>query len=294
MRATALLLVLGLAVALVAVVARGRAYDPARDAAWIAGAVPVGRAEAEVYARYLERHRAHRRVGGLFGVLFALVVGLAWYTEVRVGVGGRSPLADPLFCGIAGALLGALSAETYRLRLPRAGTATPGAPGAPRGAVAASLAPRPELPGRRHVVGAWALAAAGAVGGAVLLAATGDAGALAVAVLGAGVVALCGVTRRAVRHRRRPALSSDAAVVDARIRGFAAGSVARLGLAGAVLAAAWVVSALPAGPAWWGAAQTALVLAGLAAAVVLLVRAAPRPRRAAARPHPFAGTVRPS
>ncbi|KGM14778.1 hypothetical protein N867_16085, partial [Actinotalea fermentans ATCC 43279 = JCM 9966 = DSM 3133] len=92
-----------------------------RDILWLAGR-PVTDQEADVCARYLRRHRTHRVVGGLAGVAFALVVSLRWGGPGLV-LGG-APLADPLFGGVAGVVVGALSAETYRLRLPRSAPAT--------------------------------------------------------------------------------------------------------------------------------------------------------------------------
>ncbi len=61
--------------------------------------------------RYLSRHTRHRFIGGVVGVLFAIVVGVRRYRTVTVGIGSANPLADVLFCGVAGVIIGAPSAE---------------------------------------------------------------------------------------------------------------------------------------------------------------------------------------
>jgi len=245
-----------------------------RDVVLLAGRPDVREDEAEVYRRYLGRHERHRLVGGIFGALVAFVVGIGWYGQVRIGVGGGSPLADLLFCSLAGVLVGAFTAETFRLSEPRSSV------------VAASLQPRPDAP-RPGVVRAARVLTAAAVVGAVVVLLTGGSGyALVVAGLGVAMAGVAEATRRAVRTRRRPVLSERAQVVDARIRSFADASVSWLQLAAAVLVAGWVVSCAepPApGPAV-GALLTVLVLGGLVVTVVLLRRA--RPRAAAARVAP--------
>lgn len=234
-----------------------------RDVSWLAGD-DVTAAEAGVVAAYLRRHRLHRLFGGLFGIALALVIGIQWYGQGGLALGTTSPLADVLFCGVAGVVGGALSAETYRLREPRTGPTT------------ASLAERPALPLAGH---AWT--ARGVLAGSMLL---GVAAGLAwgrwtgmfAAARGAVVVAVAEATRTAIAHRRRPVLSERAQVLDGRFRGFAAASVTRLELSVAALSAIWAFSSLPdAGP--WLPVSAAGWLAGLVVAVVQLHRAAPRP-----------------
>lgn len=249
---------------LVAQVVGTRVID--RDVRWLVGA-EVTPAEAHVAARYLRRHRLHRLVGGLFGMALALVIGIRWYGQGGLALGTTSPLADVLFCGVAGVVVGALSAETYRLRLPRGGP------------VAASLAPRPGLPLGRH---AWT-ARAVLVGSAVLGLAAGlawdDWGGAFAAACGAVVVAVAEATRTAVAHRRRPVLSDRAGVLDGRLRGFAAASVTRLELSVAALVAVWAFGSLPDDDAAWTVVAAAGWLTGLVVAVVQLRHAAPRPPR---------------
>lgn len=238
-----------------------RVYD--RDILWLAGR-PVTWEEADVCVRYLRRHRMHRVVGGLAGVAFAVVVSL------RLGgpglVLGGAPFADMLFCGGAGVVVGALSAETFRLRLPRSAPTT------------ASLAPRPALPLRREVVASWVLVGAGAGVGVVVAVQTGDPTAAEAAALGVLVLALGAATRSAIAHRRRPVLSERALELDGRMRGFASASVARLQVSMGTMTLVWSLAAIP---DLSGTLPGFLVgLAGLGAFVVAiryLRRAAPRP-----------------
>ncbi len=258
---TVVLLLLAVPVTIVATrIVATRVYD--RDVRWLAGATTP--TEAYVVAQYLRRHRLHRLSGGLFGIALALVIGIRWYGQGGLALGTTSPLADVLFCGVAGVVVGALSAETYRLRLPRGGP------------VAASLAPRPGLPLGRH---AWAARAVLAGSAAVALAAGiawRDWGGLVAVGCAAVVVAVAEATRRAVAHRRRPVLSERAQAIDGRFRGFAAASVTRLELSIAALAAVWALASLPEdGP--WTPVAVAGWLAGLVVAVVQLRRASPRP-----------------
>ncbi|MCL1870303.1 MAG: hypothetical protein FWF90_07805 [Promicromonosporaceae bacterium] len=253
-----------LLVAAFVVLGMGRPADRRRDAAWLAGTALVPPDEAEVYARYLARLRAHRRIGGLLGVAFGVTVGIAWGGTLTVGIGRNGPLADPLFCGIAGVLLGALSAETYRLRLPLAAGAS------------ASLAPRPALPGGTQVTAARWLAGLAVAGGLALLVAGRGAGALAATLICAVAAGLCALTRHAVRHRRRAALAPRALVVDGNLRAFAGRTVAWLEVACGALAVAWFGSGLPDGA---GVLAVVVSLGGLVGAVVCLVKASPRPPR---------------
>lgn len=240
-----------------------------RDVAWLAGGTirrPVPDDEASVVARYLGRHRRARVAGGLLGVAFAVVVGIRFYGTVGIGVGVRSPLADMLFCGIAGVVLGALAAEVWRI--PR-----------PAGAVAeASLAPRARAPHRRMVTVARTTAAVvAALGLAIALAGRGS-GPFVAAVLGVGVVGVAALARCRIVGRARPAMSARAARLDQRLREFALVSLAYLEASAAVLAAAWLGSALPTTDAW-PVLAFGVGTGGLLLAIALLRRAAPRPPR---------------
>lgn len=270
------LIVIAIGGALLLVLALVRIPADARDVAWLAGgAFPTDPQVAEVYRRYLVRHRAHRFVGGLGGVLLAIVYSLTWEDGLQVGVGGASPLGDVLFCGVAGVLVGALSAETYRLN----------ARGSAR--TVATLAPHPPLAlpnlakRARATVGLALL-----IGLAVLLAGRGWSS-LTIAIYGAVVVAVGELTRRAIDDRRRPVLSDAAVAVDQRIRAFASASVARLELAAGVLTAPWALIVGVADPAGMAPAVHSVAVAlapfiGLLALVVAVTQlraASPRPPR---------------
>lgn len=238
-----------------------RVYE--RDVLWLAGR-PVTGQEADVLTRYLKRHRVHRVVGGLAGVAFAVVVSL------RTGGSGLAigddPFADLLFCGVAGVVVGALSAESYRLRLPRSAPAT------------ASLAPRPALPLRRESAVSWALVAIGvaaAVPGAVV---DGNLLGLRAAAFGAAVLAAGAATRSAIAQRRRPVLSERALELDGRMRGFASASVARLQVSMGTMVVVWSIWAIPdLSGTLLGFLAAVASLGGLVVAIRYLRRAAPRP-----------------
>lgn len=263
-----LLLALAISTAAVIALMLKRAQVTARDVAWIAGTPKPSPAEADVYSRYLQRHRTHRVAGGLLGAFFAVSVGTAWYGSVRIGVGPHSPLADVLFCGLGGVLFGAFSAESFRLSEP------------PSTTVSASLAEhagaaRPDL-----IRVARGLSVASLLGGG-LIAATGHGLApLWIAIGGLIATLVAEATQSAITGRRRPVLSSRAHVVDLQMRSFASTSVARLQLAAAVLTATWIVSRVPGadtGPQV--PVQIFVEVAGLVITVVLLHRASPRPPR---------------
>ena len=275
--AAILILVLGvLAVALLIVRPWARRVDE-RDVAWLAGTAVVPGDEAEVYSRYLDRHRRHRLAGGTFGAVFAAVVGIRYYENVQIiGAGTVSPAADMFFGIVTGVVLGALSAEAFRLSQP-GGRAT-----------VASLAPRepvgePRVDRAARGIGlfavAWALLA-------FLFLGTAASPALVIAVVGMVIAGVVELTRATITNRRRPAESARALHVDSRIRTFAGRSLSWLQAAAAVLVATWTLALTP---IRWGndaAAQEVgdwvtgiLVLAGLVVTVVLLRRAAPRPPR---------------
>ncbi len=265
-----LILLLGTAAALLYVAIAGVAVSSG-DVAWLAGTLPPP-AEANVYARYLERHRRYRLTGGLFGAVFAVVVGVRWYGSISIGIGEGSPLADILFCTLAGTLVGALLAERFRLSDPESTT------------VAASLSPREEPAGRSLVGAARTIAAASIALGALVAAAGSESLPLVVALCGGGVVLIAEATRAAIIGRRRPLLSERAGAVDLRIRAFAVTSIAQLELAAAVLTAGWTISKVPNFDGDVLQVLRFLVVIGcLVAAVALLRRAAPRPPRGWAR-----------
>ena len=239
-----------------------------RDIAWLSATAHTPPAEAAVYGRYLERHRRHRLAGGLAGVFFAVVIGIRYYGSVSIGIGQGNPLADVLFCGLAGVLIGALSAESFRLSEPQSTT------------VVASLADRGIRVDPRLGQVARGLAAAAMLVGAVVAATGNGYDAVAVALAGLGVAGTAEATRRAIADRRRPVLSEAARAVDVTIRSFAARSVALLQLAAAVLVAGWVTSKTPFGDAVaMQLSQFVIVMGCLVATIVLLHRAAPRPPR---------------
>lgn len=263
-----LILTAGITIAAGLSLAVARTRVSARDVAWIAGTPMSSPAEADVYSRYLQRHRRHRLVGGLLGMLFAIALGSRWYGTVSIGVGTQSPLADVLFCGLGGVLLGAFSAESFRLSEPSSTT------------VSASLTQhaavaRPELIRVARVISLSSLV------GAALVAATGHGLASLWIAIGGLIAALVAeATQSAITGRRRPVLSDRAQVVDLRMRSFASTSIARLQLAVAVLTATWAVSKVPevaTGPV--ALVQALMVIAGFVITVVLLHRASPRPPR---------------
>jgi len=239
-----------------------------RDVAWISGTSGASPPEADVYRRYLQRHRRHRLVGGLFGSVFALVVGIRFYASVSIGVGRQSPLADVLFCGLAGVLIGAFSAESFRLSEP------------PSSTVSASLAAHPGA-SRPDLVRLARGVVVGALVAGALAAATGHGNTpWWIAIAGVAFTLVAEATQAAIRGRRRPVLSDRAHAVDLTMRSFASTSTAYLQLAAAVLTTAWTVSKvdLPLAPV--ALVQTLVVVASLVTTVVLLHRASPRPPRA--------------
>ena len=240
-----------------------------RDVAWIAGTSDSSSAEADVYSRYLQRHRVHRLAGGLLGILFAIIVGTRWYSgSVSFGIGTNSPLADVLFCGLSGVLVGAFSAETFRLSEP------------PSATISASLTEHAGV-ARPQLIRVARVIILGALVGSALIAATGNGlTPLWIAIGGLLVALVAEATQSAITGRRRPVLSDEAQVVDLRIRSFASTSIARLQLSAAVLTATWVVSQVPrADDVPLTPVQALAVIAGFFITVVLLHRASPRPPR---------------
>ncbi|MBE7701705.1 hypothetical protein H9623_15535 [Oerskovia sp. Sa1BUA8] len=259
MRLVPPLLLAGLVVLLLVALNANRRVS-AGDVRWIAGTPDVPAAQADVYRRYLTRHRQHRMVGGLLGTTLGILLGLRWNMEVS--------LATVLFCGLAGVLVGSLSAETYRLARPRA---TDGEPSLRT----ASLAPRPSLERGRTVVVARALLAGSLLLGAVA-AGAGHVAPLLVALTGTAVAAVAEWTQSVVRSRRRPVLSPEAATVDHRIRSFAARSLAWLEAGVATLTVSQAIASVPASSPPLALAQTLCSLALLVASFVLVHRASPQ------------------
>jgi len=245
-----------------------RAAVSPRDVSWLAGTATCSSDECFVYERYLVRHRRHRAAGGLFGVAFAVVIGIRYFGSVNVGIGRGSPLADVLFCGVAGVQIGSLSAETFRL----GPSATPIA--------AASLTPHGEYRSPRLKWVPRGLTLAALMIGAVNALVDHELTPLAIALGGLVFTALAEATQAAIGGRRRPVLSEAARDVDARLRSFAGASMALLQIAAAVIVAGWTVSKLPQPDGGFLAAVRFLAVIGcLVVAVAELRRAAPRPPR---------------
>ncbi|MDR1823856.1 MAG: hypothetical protein LBR27_00715 [Bifidobacteriaceae bacterium] len=257
----------------------------AADVAWLAGRPVADPAERAFYSDYLRRYRRYRMGGCSVGLILVLVTSrnvvvnlvkalfqtsndhgpLNWELSIN--------LSDALFLGVAGAIVGALAAETYRVGQ------KPGEPPAADLTARAPIAPAKVLWTARVAT----LAAIGC-GLGYGLAGLGWLAAI-YAAAGLVVVGLAELTERAIADRRRPVLSPRAMAADARIRAFAGRTVAWLELAIAVLAASWAATAFEATVP--DAAVVAMVLVNLAAlgvAIWAVTRArtkAPRAYRAA-------------
>ena len=256
----------------------GRANVTDQDVAWFSGTGFSGSGfsrsapsvdEASVYRRYLTRHRQHRLFGGLFGTVFAALVGIRLYQSVTIGIiEDGLPLADIWFCALAGIMVGALSAELFRMNEP------------PSDTIAASLAERGVEPSAPLILIARGLAATALLAATAIAVTSGSFDALGIAVLGALLASVAERTRQAVSNRRRPLLSESAKAVDIRIRTFALDSVTQLQVSAALLVAAWVASKFPdTEVAVVDAAQSVVVMGCLIASVVTLRRARPYPPR---------------
>lgn len=221
----------------------------------------------EVCDLYLLRHARHRLVGGVFGVLFAAVVGVRWYGTVTVGIGSGNPLADLLFCGLAGVIVGALSAETFRLGSDRSEQRT------------ASLTQRHVNAGKPRLVLAQSLALIAITCGLTAAATGHDVMALAIALIVAVPVVVAERVHVAIVTRPRPVMTDRALLLDMRLRSFAASSVSYLELAAAALMLGWTLSKIQGVPAVVTVGQFVVVVACLIVAVVSLRRAAPRQPR---------------
>lgn len=241
------------------------------DVAWLAGpslaqsdSTPNSDAAA-VCRRYLIRHRRHRLAGGLFGILFAGIIGVRWYESLSIGIGQGSPLADLLFCGISGVVVGTLSAESFRLT---------------RGANvqrAASLEPRKPPAGKRRIVGSRIVAfAAAATGVAAALTGHGNLALVTSLILVAPLV-VAELVMVVIVGRSRPAMTDRARHLDIRLRAFAGESVSLLHLATSLLMLGWTWSKIDALSGALAFARFVIVIGCLVVALVMLHRAAPRP-----------------
>lgn len=265
-----LLFVVAVLVVLVALAVRHTAPTPA-DVAWLAGpslaqsdSTPNSDAAA-VCRRYLTRHRRHRLAGGLSGILFAGIIGVRWFESLSIGIGQGSPLADLLFCGIGGVIVGTLSAESFRLS---------------RGANAqraASLDPRQPPIGSRRIVGSRIVAFASvATGVAAALTGHGNLALVTSLILVAPLV-VAELVVVVIVGRSRPAMTDRARHLDRRLRAFAGASVSHLHLATSMLMLGWAWSKVDALSGALAFARFVIVIGCLVVALVMLHRAAPRP-----------------
>ena len=240
------------------------------DVDWVAGgyADPASR---PVYETYLRRHWRARAAGGLAGLVVAVIAGYRWQGELWLSVGvGNGPISGDLLVGLlAGATIGTLGAETYRLR---------GRRGAKREARLEARPPRPR-PGLT-----WAariLVVVCVVAAVVALTVSGDQGPIAGAVLTVVIVALAEVTQIAITDR--PRFTDDLMdAVDHHLRIFSGTSVAWLEFSGAVLGFAWSLAGFDV-PDGWSGLMVGVELACLIVAFVALWRSsghAPRGWRA--------------
>ena len=266
MMITGVALALAAVVLAVVVVVLGRSWQPReRDVAWVAGAGTVPADEATVISRYLGRHRRHRVIGGFLGVVIAGVA------EVRVHDQASLPVL--MLGGITGVLVGALSAESFRLAVRSASQTT----------AVASLEPRDPAPSPGVVAGARGLLGVSAAGAGAISLWAGDTLPLWFVAGGLLVTALAEVTRSRIVGRRRPVLSFRARELDARLRAFAGRSVAWLQLATSLLVDGGVVALVPSTGApepLRGVLDTGrlvILLLTFVCAIVALHRAAPRP-----------------
>jgi hypothetical protein len=267
---SALLLAVVVAIFVITLALRQSEPTPA-DVAWLAGP-GLSRAggglnddAADVCERYLTRHRRHRLIGGLSGILFAAIIGVRWFGSVTIGMGQGSPLADLLFCGVSGVIVGTLSAESFRLT------------SATNTQRAASLGPRRPLAGGGRITGSRIIAVAAIAAG--IAAALTDHGNLAlvtsmILLVPLGLAELVIVI---IAGRSRPAMTDRARYLDERLRAFAGASLSHLHLATSSLMLGWTLSKVDALSGLLAFARFFVVIGCLVIAVVMLRRAAPRP-----------------
>ena len=248
-----------------------RSVPTAADIARLAGPnfSPTGTTQNDdavaVCRRYLTRHRRHRLAGGLIGVLFAAIIGVRWFGSVSIGLGQGSPLADLLFCGIAGVIVGTLSAESFRL------TTTPDAKRA------ASLAPRPIPAGSERVAVSRTIAVAAVAVGAVAAFANHGWLALVTSLVLVVPLAVAELVMVVIAGRSRPAMTDRARNLDARLRTFAGSSLSYLHLATTSLMLGWTVAKIESLSGLLAIIRFCVATGCLIVAVAMLRRAAPRP-----------------
>ncbi|MEO6123489.1 MAG: hypothetical protein ABIR32_07235 [Ilumatobacteraceae bacterium] len=250
----------------------GRRSDPsAAEVAWLAGpgfsntATSVNDDARAVCRRYLTRHRRHRFAGGVFGVCFAAIIGVRWFGSITIGVGQGNPLADLLFCGVGGVIVGTLSAESFRLTTTR------------NEQRAASLTPRPTSASRGRVLVSRFIALASIVIGVAV--ALTDHGRLALFTSMIFVVplAMAELVMVVIASRSRPAMTDRARLLDERLRAFAGSSLTSLHLATAVLMLGWTSSKIDGLTGFLAGFRFCVVVGCLVMSVISLRRAAPRP-----------------
>lgn len=256
-------------VVLIALAVR-RSVPTATDVAWLAGPnfsqadSPLNDDAVAVCRRYLTRHRRHRLAGGLIGVVFAAIIGVRWFGAITIGLGQGSPLADLLFCGVAGVIVGTLSAESFRLTA------------APNATRAASLAPRrAPAGGRRVAISRVIVVAAVAVG---VVAALTNHGWLAFVTSLILIVplAVAELVLAVIAGRSRPVMTDRARHLDTRLRTFARSSLSYLHLATAWLMLGWAVAKIDALSGFLEFVRFCVLCGCLIVALVMLHRAAPR------------------
>ncbi|MDR0593776.1 MAG: hypothetical protein LBG60_11075 [Bifidobacteriaceae bacterium] len=321
----------GIAVVLLGAIAGLVAYFLIRkpkpaDVAWLAGGAVPSADAAAFYRSYLRRQLRFRGVGGLIGVAFALILSVRYGGGLTFFAGGAPvPLADCLFMGMAGVIVGGLAAESYRIGAGPGRAGWSGGPGAvsseswrsagaeSRTAPAEDAPPEPPrdrpvgseeaVPCGEETVSQALLAERGHFAPAgVVLAARATLAASAVvalvnAVTGFGigavvVVVICAVpaglaewTQRAVRDRRRLVLPPEVMAADEAVRRFAGRATAWLELAIGLLVVGQV---LPVGdfPTPVIVAESVLGFASLGLSIWAFLRSRVRAPRALRRSWP--------
>lgn len=265
------LAVLVLSLVLLIALAVRQSVPTETDIAWLAGPnfSHTGTTQNDdalaVCRRYLTRHRRHRLAGGLIGVLFAAIIGVRWFGSITIGMGQGSPLADLLFCGVSGVIIGSLSAESFRLAT---------TPDAKR---AASLTPRQAPAGSKRVAVSRAIAGTAVVVGAVAASANHGWLALVTSLILVLPLAVAELVMMVIASRSRPAMTDRARHLDARLRRFAGSSLSYLHLATALLMLGWTLSKIEALSGPLAFARFCVVIGCLVTTMVMLHRAAPRP-----------------
>ena len=261
------LVALGAVVFLVTRVVRRSARVRPVDVDWLAGGLATGLTQP-VYQAYLRRHWRLRTLGFLVGMAVAVVGAIRWPgdTVFSISVGNGPIGTDLLVCLLAGATIGTLAAETYRL----------GTRHSPRRQ--ARLEARPSRPQPKLNWTARAIAAAAIVPATLGTMVMGKPDPIGGALLAVTIVILAEATQAAITDRRRfpNSLVDD---VDQRLRAFAGRSVAWLELSGAVLGFGWSLSAFEPADPWAELGMVTARLACLIVAIVALLRSSGRAPR---------------